>query len=75
MNAHRIAAIRLPREELSECAFLDTRDAVQRLRPVDAQIMLAAYRARPGNTTTARLVDGRHIFDVPALDRHDVHVR
>ncbi|WP_308460893.1 NUDIX hydrolase [Streptomyces finlayi] len=68
-------AIRLPREELSEYAFLETRDAVQRLRPVDGQIMLAAYRARLGNTATAHLADGRHILDVPALDRHDVHVR
>ncbi|MER6723470.1 NUDIX hydrolase [Streptomyces halstedii] len=68
-------AIRLPREELSEHAFLETRDAVQRLRPVDGQIMLAAYRARLGNTATAHLADGRHILDVPALDRHDVHVR
>ncbi|WP_181801839.1 NUDIX hydrolase [Streptomyces shenzhenensis] len=68
-------AIRLPREELSEYAFLETRDAVQRLRPVDGQIMLAAYRARLGNTATAHLADGRHILDVPVLDRHDVHVR
>ncbi|WP_326818783.1 NUDIX hydrolase [Streptomyces sp. NBC_01762] len=68
-------AIRLPREELSEYAFLETRDAVQRLRPVDGQIMLAAYRARLGNTATAHLADGRHILDVPALDHHDVHVR
>ncbi|MFJ5292856.1 NUDIX domain-containing protein [Streptomyces sp. NPDC088348] len=68
-------AIRLPGEELSEYAFLETRDAVKRLRPVDGQIMLAAYRARLGNTATAHLADGRHILDVPALDRHDVHVR
>ncbi|TLQ42564.1 NUDIX hydrolase [Streptomyces marianii] len=68
-------AIRLPREELSEYAFLETRDAVQRLRPVDGQIMLAAYRARLGNTATAHLADGRHILDVPALDHHDVHIR
>ncbi|MFG3409646.1 NUDIX domain-containing protein [Streptomyces sp. NPDC048142] len=58
-------AIRLPREELSEYAFLETRDAVQRLRPVDGQIMLAAYHARLGNTATAHLADGRHILDVP----------
>ncbi|MHC5701953.1 NUDIX hydrolase [Streptomyces tirandamycinicus] len=68
-------AIRLPREELSEYGFLETRDAVQRLRPVDGQIMLAAYRARLGNTATAHLADGRHILDVPALDHHDVHIR
>ncbi|MFJ3363594.1 NUDIX hydrolase [Streptomyces anthocyanicus] len=68
-------AIRLPPEELSEYAFLETRDAVQRLRPVDGQIMLAAYRARLGNTATAHLADGRHILDVPVLDLHDVHVR
>ncbi|MFF1762294.1 NUDIX domain-containing protein [Streptomyces sp. NPDC058266] len=68
-------AIRLPREELSEYAFLETRDAVQRLRPMDGQIMLAAYRARLGNTATAHLADGWHILDVPALDHHDVHVR
>ncbi|WP_432012693.1 NUDIX domain-containing protein [Streptomyces cucumeris] len=71
----QVEAIRLPREELSEYAFLETRDAVQRLHPVDGQIMLAAYRARLGNTATAHLADGQHILDVPALDRHDVHVR
>lgn len=71
----QVEAIRLPREELSEFAFLETRDAVQRLRPVDGQIMLAAYRARLGNTATAHLADGRHIFSPPPLDRHDIHVR
>ncbi|MFI2673295.1 NUDIX hydrolase [Streptomyces albidoflavus] len=71
----QVKAIRLPPKELSEYAFLETRDAVQRLRPVDGQIMLAAYRARLGNTATAHLADGQHILDVPALDRHDVHVR
>ncbi|MGQ4453213.1 NUDIX hydrolase [[Kitasatospora] papulosa] len=75
LTPDQVEAIRLPREELSEYAFLETRDAVQRLRPVDGQIMLAAYRARLGNTATAHLADGQHILDVPALDRHDVHVR
>ncbi|MGW0770650.1 NUDIX domain-containing protein [Streptomyces sp. NPDC002676] len=75
LTPDQVEAIRLPREELSAHAFLETRDAVQRLRPVDGQIMLAAYRARLGNTATAHLADGRHILDVPALDRHDVHVR
>ncbi|WP_406723963.1 NUDIX hydrolase [Streptomyces sp. GD-15H] len=75
LTPDQVEAIRLPREELSEFAFLETRDAVQRLRPVDRQIMLAAYRARLGGTATAHLADGRHILDVPALDRHDVHVR
>ncbi len=74
LTPDQVEAIRLPREELSEFAFFETRDAVQRLRPVDGQIMLAAYRARLGNTATAHLADGRHILDVPALDRHDVHV-
>ncbi|MEV7796560.1 NUDIX hydrolase [Streptomyces sp. NPDC087512] len=71
----QVQTIRLPHEELSEFAFLETRDAVQRLRAVDGQIMLAAYRARLGSTATVHLADGRHILDVPALDRHDVHVR
>ncbi|MFH9612934.1 NUDIX domain-containing protein [Streptomyces pratensis] len=71
----QVQAIRLPREELSEYAFLETREAVQRLRRIDGRIMLAAYRARLGNTATAHLADGRHILDVPALDRHNVHVR
>ncbi|WP_331735577.1 NUDIX domain-containing protein (plasmid) [Streptomyces sp. NBC_01166] len=53
----------------------ETRDAVQRLRPVGGQIMLAAYRALLGNTATAHLAAGWHILDVPALDRHDVDVR
>ncbi|MGW1185695.1 NUDIX domain-containing protein [Streptomyces drozdowiczii] len=75
LTPDQVRAIRLPHEQLSEYAFLKTRDAVRRLRPVDAQIMLAAYRARLGNTTTAHLADGQHILDVPALDRHDIHVR
>ncbi|WP_075779862.1 NUDIX hydrolase, partial [Streptomyces acidiscabies] len=75
LTPDQVETIRLPREELSKYAFLETRDAVRRLRPVDGQIMLAAYRARLGNTATAHLADGRHILDVPALDRHDVHVR
>ncbi|MEV0577199.1 NUDIX hydrolase [Streptomyces sp. NPDC050392] len=75
LTPDQVEAIRLPREELSEYAFMETRDALQRLRPVDGQIMLAAYRARLGNTATAHLADGRHITDVPALDRLDVHVR
>lgn len=75
LTPNQVEAIRLPREELSEYAFLETREAVQRLRPVDGQIMLAAYRARLGNTATAHLADGRHIIDIPALDRLDVHVR
>ncbi|MFH8447606.1 NUDIX domain-containing protein [Streptomyces fungicidicus] len=75
LHSDQVEAIRLPREELSEYAFLETRDAVQRLRPVDGQIMLAAYRAQLGSTATAHLADGRHLHDVPALDRHDVHVR
>ncbi|MGW2137614.1 NUDIX hydrolase [Streptomyces sp. NPDC001773] len=75
LTLDQVESIRLPREELSEFAFLETRDAVQRLRPMDGQIMLAAYRARLGNTATAHLADGRHIIDIPALDRHDVHVR
>ncbi|WP_435058139.1 NUDIX domain-containing protein [Streptomyces sp. bgisy060] len=75
LRPDQVEAICLPQEELSEYAFLETRDAVQRLRPTDGQIMLAAYRARLGNTATAHLADGRHILAVPALDRHDVHVR
>ncbi|MFF4019764.1 NUDIX domain-containing protein [Streptomyces sp. NPDC001843] len=75
LTADQAKAIRLPREELSEYAFLETREAVRRLLSVDGQIMLAAYRARLGNTATAHLADGRHILDVPPLDRHDVHVR
>ncbi|MFG2593117.1 NUDIX domain-containing protein [Streptomyces sp. NPDC048438] len=75
LTADQVETICLPREELSEFAFFETRDAVQRLRPVDGQIMLAAYRARLGNTATAHLADGRHTLDVPPLDHHDVHVR
>ncbi|GJF24991.1 NUDIX domain-containing protein [Streptomyces sp. HO565] len=75
LRPDQVEAIRLPHEELSEYAFLETRGAVQRLRPVDGRIMLAAYRGRLGNTATAHLADGRYILDVPALGRHDVHVR
>ncbi|WP_256090261.1 NUDIX hydrolase [Actinacidiphila rubida] len=75
LTPDQIQAIRLPRRELSTFAFMETREAAQRLVPVDAQTMLAAYRARLGNTATAHLADGRHILDVPALDRLDIHVR
>lgn len=75
LTPDQIQAIRLPSTELSEFAFFETRDAVRRLLPVDGQIMLAAYRARLGTTGTAHLADGQHILKVPALDRHDVHVR
>ncbi|MFJ6433326.1 NUDIX hydrolase [Streptomyces sp. NPDC091416] len=75
LTPDQVKTIRLPREELSEYAFLETRDAVQRLRPVDGKIMLAAYRARLGDTATAHLADGRHVLGIPALDRLDVHVR
>ncbi|MFI0721892.1 NUDIX domain-containing protein [Streptomyces sp. NPDC021224] len=75
LTPDQVKAIRLPPQELADFAFLETRDAVQRMRSVDGQIMLAAYRARLGNTATAHLADGLHILDVPALDRHDVHVR
>ncbi|MEU4657811.1 NUDIX hydrolase [Streptomyces sp. NPDC023723] len=75
LTAEQVRAIRLPREELSEYGFLETWDAAQRLRPADGRIMLAAYRARLGNTATAHLADGRHLFDVPVLDRRDIHVR
>ncbi|GGW40109.1 NUDIX hydrolase [Streptomyces galilaeus] len=75
LTPDQIQAIRLPSTELSEFAFFETRDAVRRLLPVDGKIMLAAYRARLGTTGTAHLADGQHILKVPALDRHDVHVR
>ncbi|MEV0778441.1 NUDIX hydrolase [Streptomyces sp. NPDC050428] len=75
LTPEQIQKIRLPSEELSEFAFFETREAVQRLLPVDGQIMLAAYRARLGATGSAHLADGQHILKVPALDRHDVHVR
>ncbi|MFD5254331.1 NUDIX domain-containing protein [Streptomyces bobili] len=75
LTPDQIQALRLPSTELSEFAFFETRDAVRRLLPVDGQIMLAAYRARLGTTGTAHLADGQHILKVPALDRHDVHVR
>ena len=75
LTPDQVQEIRLPSEELSEFAFFETRKAVHRLLSVDGQIMLAAYRARLGNTATAHLADGRHVLGVPALDRHDVHVR
>ncbi|MFI7382804.1 NUDIX domain-containing protein [Streptomyces sp. NPDC049813] len=71
----QVAAVRLPRDELSAYAFLDTQEAGQRLRPADGRLMLAAYRARLGHTGTAHLADGRHVLGVPVLDRLDVHVR
>ncbi|WP_329331203.1 hypothetical protein OG866_00210 [Streptomyces sp. NBC_00663] len=68
------------KSRLQASSLLTSRTMARRLpslvrRSVDGQIMLAAYRARLGNTATAHLADGRHILDVPALDRHDVHVR
>ncbi|WP_225842128.1 NUDIX hydrolase [Streptomyces albus] len=69
-----IAALRLPPAELSAYEFLDSRAASERMTPVDAQIMLAALRARLADTT-AHLTDGRHVAEVPPLDRHQVHTR
>ncbi|WP_406141677.1 NUDIX hydrolase [Streptomyces sp. NBC_01089] len=75
LTPDQIRELRLPSDELSEYAFLETREAEHRMLTVDGQIMLAAYRARLGGTGTAHLADGRHVLDVPPLDRHNVHVR
>ncbi|MGP8298128.1 NUDIX hydrolase [Streptomyces inhibens] len=69
-----IAAIRLPDHELRAFEFLDSRAAAERMIPVDAQIMLAALRARLA-ATTAHLDSGHHVDTVPPLDRHQVHTR
>lgn len=69
-----IAALRLPPDELSAHALLDSRAAAERMIPVDAQIMLAALRARLAGTT-AHLADGRHVATAGPLDRHHVHTR
>lgn len=69
LTTNQVGAIRVPREELSEFAFLETRHAVQRTRHVDRPIVLGAHRAR-----LAHLADGRHFLAVPPLDRHDVHI-
>ncbi|WP_405893398.1 hypothetical protein OG612_29300 [Streptomyces sp. NBC_01527] len=46
----------------------------QRIIPVDAQILLAALRARLSGTT-AHLEGGQHVGEAPPLDRYDVRVR
>lgn len=69
-----IARMRLPEDELSGYEFLDARAAAERMIPVDAQIMLAALRARLAGTT-AHLTGGQHVGPVPPLDRYQVHTR
>lgn len=69
-----IAALRLPADELHGYEFLDSRAAAERMIPVDAQIMLAALRARLAGTT-AHLEGGKHVGAVPPLDLHQVHTR
>ena len=66
LTPEHVKAIRLPREELSEFAFLETRDAVQRLLPVDGQIMRRGLRrsgaqrpAPPGRTCHRHRAGGR----------------
>ncbi|MFF9074666.1 NUDIX domain-containing protein [Streptomyces sp. NPDC014872] len=69
-----IAALRVPADELLRLEFVDSTQARERMIPVDGQIMLAALRARLSGTT-AHLESGRHVGEVPPLDRHDVYVR
>ncbi|WP_326742730.1 NUDIX hydrolase [Streptomyces sp. NBC_01768] len=69
-----IEALRLPADELHGYEFLDSRAAAERMIPVDAQLMLAALRARLSGTT-AHLDGGRHVGAVPPLDLHEVHTR
>ncbi|MFE7359161.1 NUDIX domain-containing protein [Streptomyces sp. NPDC057543] len=74
MTKPDIAALRLPADEQHGFEFLDSRAAAERMIPVDAQIMLAALRARLAGTT-AHLEGGRHVGAVPPLDLHQVHTR
>ncbi|RNG37375.1 NUDIX hydrolase [Streptomyces botrytidirepellens] len=74
LTAADIEALRLPPDELSAFAFLDSRAAAERMTPMDAQLMLAALRARLAGTT-AHLVGDRHAGTVPPLDRHQLHTR
>ncbi|UYB39199.1 NUDIX hydrolase [Streptomyces sp. Je 1-4] len=67
-------ALRLPDDELAGFEFLDSRAAADRMIPVDAQITLAALRARLTGTT-AHLDGGQHVGTVPPLDQHQVHTR
>ncbi|ONK13190.1 NUDIX hydrolase [Streptomyces sp. MP131-18] len=70
-----IDAIQLPKDELSEYAFVDSATAASRLLPADARLMLAALRARLGGSGTAYLAESRHHGTLPALERHGVHTR
>lgn len=74
LTAADIEALRLPPDELSAFDVLDSQAAAEQMIPVDAQIMLAAWRARLAGTT-AHLDGGRHVGTVPPLDRHQVHTR
>ncbi|MBV9023984.1 MAG: NUDIX hydrolase [Streptomycetaceae bacterium] len=74
LDEEEIAALRVPADELLGFEFIDSTQAEERMIPVDGQIMLAALRARLSGTT-AHLEGGRHVGEVPPLDRHQVYVR
>ncbi|MFD7919653.1 NUDIX domain-containing protein [Streptomyces sp. NPDC059740] len=74
LTEEEIAALRVPADELLGFEFVDSTRAHERMIPVDAQIMLAALRARLSGTT-AHLESGRHVGELPVLDRHEVYVR
>ncbi|MFE1405450.1 NUDIX domain-containing protein [Streptomyces sp. NPDC058770] len=74
LTQQEIATLRVPADELLGFEFVDSTQARERMIPVDEQILLAALRARVSGTT-AHLEGGRHVGEVPPLDRHDVYVR
>ncbi|WP_326812381.1 NUDIX hydrolase [Streptomyces scopuliridis] len=69
-----IAAVSTPAGELTGFEFVDSTQVEQRMIPVDAQILLAALRARLSGTS-AHLESGWHVGEAPPLDWYDVRVR
>ncbi|MER5549762.1 NUDIX domain-containing protein [Streptomyces sp. NPDC002589] len=74
LTEEEIAALHLPANELLGFEFVDSTRTEERMIPVDGQIVLAALRARLSGTT-AHLEGGRHVGEMPPLDRHQVYVR
>lgn len=74
LTEEEITSLRTPTSELVGFALVEATQVEQRMIPVDAQILLAALRARLSGTT-AHLEAGRHVGEVPPLDQYDVRVR
>ncbi|MFC9654141.1 MULTISPECIES: NUDIX domain-containing protein [unclassified Streptomyces] len=74
LTEEEIKSLRTPASELVGFALVESTQVEQRMTPVDAQILLAALRARLSGTT-AHLEAGQHVGEAPPLDQYDVRVR